>query len=95
MISSRDILDRAIKLIDEYDSCGVGECPYCAIAEARTALDREHGTGLSLVLCLAYPYGGLAADLPLERVRDDILAKLDGADAPTTKKEVLALLCSI
>jgi hypothetical protein len=75
-----DVLKRAFKFLqnDEVISdCGGGTyCPFCAIAQAKTALDCERGTGISdkeLFEQLAFGLRECPEDYPLRDARDALL----------------------
>jgi len=97
-LTSKDVINKAVEIIksNEYDNtCGDGECLFCAISRAKTILDEQHGTGASLVECFMYPTGGLFSDFPLEMARDLIQIKLGGSDPPTSKEEAISFLLSL
>jgi len=97
MITYKDVLSGAIERIESgnYSSCNDGECPYCAIAEAKTALDEANGTGVSIASALMYPRGGLPSDKPLEEARDKVTSQLGDLGPPLSKLDALELLRSI
>lgn len=79
MITSTDVLERAYELVSTppYPWSEHGEvCIYCAIATAKTELDREFGDSLTEEDWLAYAMTGQIfhkeSDKPLEEARDII-----------------------
>jgi len=95
-ITTADVLHRAREIIasgTKLEDCGMGEwCPRCAIAEAKSALDRERGTGLDLLTAARFFSTELPHDDPLVEARKMVARSQHGNDSGLSQSESIAVL---
>lgn len=91
----KDVLKRAHEILSAgplpEGACG-DYCPWCAIAEAKSQLDKEHGSGLDLWGVVIYWDVETPADRPLVEARMALSEWNNLGGAALTKEEALAIL---
>lgn len=91
-----DVLKRALTLVQAgpvsppLDNC-VPYCPYCALSEAKTQLDREQGTGLSTLEVLTNWNTLTPPDLPLVEAVAAVRLLITDEQTISTQDSVIAL----